>query len=271
MSLEEIQEKINRRKRRKRRRRIIFLIILLLIGLAVFLTNSPMFDVTEVQVSGNEKISSDLIAGEVDSLKGQNIFLFDMDMLMGILSKQPYFSGIETKRTLPGKIEIDIAEKKAEIYYLKDGVAYLLERNSTLLEIGGNPAKGMTTLVDSAEIPALGERLYREDSRKGIFLKEFRYLQGRNISDTLIETIDLTDMTRIRTYYKEIEIILGYDDSLKDKLNKAINIIEGGSLRDKKGYIDLSYPEKPVVFIEPDMDTEEEGNSEGTDTEAPAD
>jgi cell division protein FtsQ len=271
MSLEEIQEKINRRKRRKRRRRIIFLIILLLIGLAAFLTNSPMFDVTEVQVSGNAKISSDLIAGEVDSLKGQNIFLFDMDMLMGILSKQPYFSSIETKRTLPGKIEIDIVEKKAEIYYLKDGVAYLLERNSTLLEIGGNPVQGMTTLIDSTDIPALGERLYSEDSKKGIFLKEFRYLQERNISDTHIETIDLTDMARIRTFYKEIEIILGYDDSLKDKLNKAINIIEGGSLQEEKGYIDLSYPEKPVVFIEPKQDTEEEGNSEGTDTEAPAD
>ncbi len=271
MSLEDIQEKIKRRKRRKRIRRMIFLVILLLAGLAAFLTNSPMFDVTEVQVTGNSKIASELIAGEVESLKGQNIFLFDMDMLLGILSKQPYFSSIESKRTLPGKIDIQIVEKKAEICYLKDGVTYLLERNSTLLEIGGNPLQGMTTLMDSTEIPPLGERLYSEDSKKGIFLKEFRYLQERNISNTIIETIDLTDMARIRTYYKEIEIILGYDDSLKDKLNKAINIIEGGSLQEKKGYIDLSYPEKPVVFIEPEQDTEDEGDSEGTDAEAPAD
>ncbi|WP_152975112.1 cell division protein FtsQ/DivIB [Youngiibacter fragilis] len=271
MSLEEIQEKINRRKRRKRRRRMIIIIMLLLAGAAAFLTNSPMFDVTEVQVTGNSKISSELFAVEVDSLKGQNIFLFDMDMLLGILSRQPYFSSIETRRTLPGKIDIEIQEKKAEICYLKDGVTYLLERNSTLLEIGGNPSQGMTFLVDSTEVPALGERLYSEDSRKGIFVKEFRYLQERNISDTMLETIDLTDMAKIRTHYKEIDIILGYDDSLRDKLNKAINIIEGGSLQDKKGYIDLSYPEKPVVFIEPLQDTEDEVDSEGTDTEAPAD
>lgn len=250
---------------------MIFIIILLLAGLAAFLTNSPMFDVTEVQVTGNNKIESELFSGEADALKGQNIFLFDMDMLHSILSKQPYFSSIESKRTLPGKVDIEITEKKAEIYYLKDGVAYLLERNSTLLEIGGNQVQGMTILIDSEEIPSLGERLYSEDSKKGIFLKEFRYLQERNISDTLIETVDLTDMSRIRTYYRDIEIILGYDDSLKDKLNKAINIIEGGSLQEKKGYIDLSYPEKPVVFIEPVEETEEEGNSEGIDAEAPAD
>lgn len=264
MSLQEVQEKIRLRKKKRRRRRMTFLGFLLLMAGIIFLLKAPMFQITEVTVSGNDRIPLDLIQSELDGLKGQNIFTFNGKVIKEVLSHQEYFETLSFTRKLPAGLGIELKERKAEVAMVSGGVTYLLTRNSIVLEMGGNLEEGMTILRDDAPLPELGEKLYEEESEKGKLLREFRYLQERNISETYLDTIDLRDMTKVRTVYQGMEIILGYGDDLKDKLNKAINIIEGGNLQGKTGYIDMSYPEKPVLFTEAaevSDDTQDEGEA----------
>lgn len=264
MGLQEVQEKIRVRKMKKRRRKVMFLCFLLLTAGIVFLLKAPLFQITEVTVSGNDRISLALIQSELDGLRGQNIFTFHGKVVEEVLSHQEYFESLSFRRTLPAGLAIELKERKAEVAFVNGGVTYLMTRNSIVLEMGGNLEEGMTILIDDAIPPALGEKLYEEESEKGKLLREFRYLQERNISETYLDTIDLTDMAKVRTVYQGMDIILGYGDGLKDKLNKAINIIEGGNLQGKTGYIDMSYPEKPVLFtetVEAQDDTEDAGEA----------
>ena len=249
MSLKEVQDRIKKRKMRRRRRLKFFLLTLIMISSGIFVTNAPYFKVQTISITGNEKISSDLITRETDRLLGENILLFNDDDTKAFFEQQPYFEHMKMKRIFPSTIKITIEEKKAEVNYYKNGVISLATREGLLLEIGANAVEGVT-LKDEIELPELGVNIYEEYPEKVKVLEEFRYLQERNISEISFSELDLRDMTYIRTYYKNLEVRLGYPDSLKEKLNTAINIISDGNLQEVKGYIDLSYVEKPVVYDE---------------------
>ena len=250
----------------------LLLLIIMMISLGMFFTNAPYFDISSIIIEGNDKIPASLIEEEGNRLVGENILLFSSDEMEDSLRKQPYLEDIRISRKFPSAIVVTIKEKKAEVNYSKDGVISLLTREGTLLETGANKVEGVT-LTDQAELPKLGENLYQESPDKIKVLEEFRYLQERNISEVNFTEIDLSDMKNIRTYYNDLEIRLGYTDSLKEKLNAAINIISEGNLNNVKGYVDISYVDEPVVFDEtkleePDEDvepTEDEESSENGD------
>jgi cell division protein FtsQ len=264
MSLKEVQERIRKKKRRRRKRLITLLLILLSISAGIFAVKAPYFRIGNVLVQGNEKIPTALIENEAEDLLGQNIFLYHGDDLETFMQSQPYFQDMEIQRKFPSDLVITITEKKPEVNYYHEGIVSLLTKNGVLLEAGANPIEGVT-LVDQVTLPGLGENIYRDHPEKIKVLEEFRYLQERNISDISFTEIDLTDMKNIRTYYNELEIRLGYPDSLKEKLNAAINIISGGQLEAVKGYIDLAYVEEPVVYDEAMIETPTDGSETPTD------
>lgn len=231
-------------------------------AIGIFLVKAPVFSITEVELAGNVKIPGNVIQSELEGLKGQNIFIFSDKKIREILGYQSYFEGLDVKRYFPRKVVFTIREKKPEVNYNNGGTVSLLTRDGILLEVGANPIEDAVTLIDTAPIPELGVNLYQEDQKKATLLEEFRYLQERNISSTKFLTLDLRDMKNIKTYYNDLEVRLGYSDSLKDKLNRAINIIEGASLEATKGYIDLSFFENPVVFPETAVESPVETSTE---------
>lgn len=250
---------------------MLFLLLLFMISAGVFAANAPYFEIKFVAVTGNDKIPSQLIERETEKLLGENIFLFKTSGIQGVLENQPYFQQMKMKRVFPATIEISVEEKKAEVNYYKDGVISLATREGILLEIGANEVEGVT-LTDEVELPPLGANIYENHPDKRKVLEEFRYLQERNISEIGFSELDLRDMTHIRTYYNDLEVRIGYPDSLKEKLNAAINIINDGNLQTVKGYVDMSYLEKPVVFDEAkvnipteedELDEESEENNDG--------
>lgn len=264
MSLKEVQDRIRKKKRKRRRRIRIFLLVLIMISAGIFVTHAPYFDIQSISIQGNHKISDQLIGKETDQLIGENILLFSMEQTKDFFENQPYFDHMKVKRIFPSTIEITVQEKKAEVNYYKDGVISLATREGILLEVGANAVEGVT-LKDDIALPELGGNIYEAFPEKVKILEEFRYLQERNISDIRFTELDLRDMTNIRTYYNDLEVRLGYPDTLKEKLNTAINIISDGNLEDVKGYVDLSYVEKPVVFDESrviEQTEEEELNEE---------
>lgn len=267
MGLQEVQERIRKRKKKRRRRITLLLLSIVMISLGIFVTNAPYFNISGIIIEGNEKIPSSLIEEEGKKLTGENIFLFSSDEMEESIGKQPYLEDMRITRKFPSTLVVKISEKKAEVNYYKDGITSLLTREGVLLETGTNPVEGVT-LIDQAELPKLGENLYPESQDKIKVLEEFRYLQERNISEIIFTKIDLSDMTNIRTYYNDLEIRLGYTDSLKEKLNAAINIISEGNLSTVKGYVDISYVDEPVVFdetklAEPTEDVESPVNGDG--------
>lgn len=261
MSLKDVQDRIKVKKRKRRKRILTVLFLLILVAGGVFLTHAPYFSVRQLQITGNEKIELRQLESQGAFLLDQNIFLLKQGSLKEQLSNHPYFLDVEVKRILPDGVHLYIKERVAEVNYYNQGVVSLLTGEGILLEIGADPILG-PMLIEELSLPALGTPIYEEASTKKKALMEFTDLMKRNTSSIQFQEIDLRDETNIRTYYKNLEIRLGYGDSMKQKLNAAINIILDGQLEEVHGYVDVSYLAHPVVFDEALQVEEEEVNPE---------
>jgi len=275
VSLKEIQERIERKKRRRKKRVLTVLLMIALSCGVAFLLKAPYFMVEKVTVSGQMEIPKGFVEESARPLFGENIFLMKTQTITEHLKKHPYFSSAEIKRVLPNGISIKVKEHTAKVNYYSNGVYSLLTEQGQLLDVGANPIEGVT-LIDTRPLPELGANIYEDAPEKMRILETFVVLHERNTSVVELPVLDLTESSNIRTYYHDTEIRLGYGDSLKEKLNAAINIILSGHLDEVKGYLDLAYVDDPVIFDagrittpsddgvsgEGEEDQDEEGNEE---------
>lgn len=265
MALHDIKERIRKKKRRRKRRIMFLLIVLLAFSIGVTLLKATSFDIKQVIFTGQEAIPLAYLERQTEGVKGENIFLLRKKEVLSMLDSNAYFKSMTLKRKFPNTIEIELVEKKAEISYPYQGITSLLNKEGVLLQTGTNAIEGGLLLIDDVDLPKLGENLYEEDLTKQNFLKEFRSLQLRNGSEITFYQVDLRDMSKIKTYYRDIEVLIGYPEDLKGKLNAAINIISGGQLYEMVGYVDVSYLDYPVFYDEnaplEDVETPVEGNS----------
>lgn len=275
MSLKEIQERIERKKCRRKKRILTVLLMFALSAGVVFLLKAPYFMVEKVTVSGQMEIPKGFVEESARPLFGENIFLMKTQTITEHLKKHPYFSSAEIKRVLPNGISIKVKEHTAKVNYYSNGVYSLLTEQGQLLDVGANPIEGVT-LIDTRPLPELGANIYEDAPEKMRILETFVVLHDRNTSVVELPVLDLTESSNVRTYYHDTEIRLGYGDSLKEKLNAAINIILSGHLDEVKGYLDLAYVDDPVIFDagrittpsddgvsgEGEEDQDEEGNEE---------
>jgi len=266
MGLQEIQERHKKKKRKRRRRILTMLLLLLLTGAGIFFLKSPMFQLQSVTILGPEKIPEGVLTAEVNALVGQNILLADLDLVKAVLESQAYFDQLRVERKFPQGMVLVITERKAEVNYLLGGINSLLTREGILLEVGANRLEEGLTLLDEKELPPLGQYLYADDPEKAKLLASFRDLQERNVSTVAFQDLDLRDLRNLKTHFGNLEIRLGYPDSLQEKLNAAINIIEGAALQGITGYIDLADLKSPVVFDEQRVLTPAESPSEPLET-----
>ena len=262
MSLKEIQERIERKKRRRRKRILTVLLVLVIAGVIGFLLKAPYFTVGKVTVSGQVEIPKGFVEESAKSLFGENIFLMNTQAITEHLKKHPYFSSAEIKRVLPNGISIKVTEHTAKVNYYSNGVYSLLTETGQLLDVGANPIEGVT-LIDARPLPELGGNIYEDAPEKMRILETFVVLHERNTSVVELSVLDLTESSNIKTYYHDTEIRLGYGDSLKEKLNAAINIILSGHLDEVKGYLDLANADDPVIFDEGRITTPSEDGTSG--------
>jgi len=78
-----------------------------------YVTHSPRFAVSEVEVLGAKTRTSETLLDEAGIAKGQNIFSVDLDEARARVSRDPWVREVTLARRLPGTVVIQIAEREA--------------------------------------------------------------------------------------------------------------------------------------------------------------
>ncbi|MGB3988153.1 MAG: FtsQ-type POTRA domain-containing protein [Minisyncoccales bacterium] len=119
----------------------LILIIIFILSLLYLIIFSPLFEVKEILILGNEKISSEEILEVATKEINSTIFSFDSKSIFFISSKRlsdsltkefPKIGNLEIKRLIPNSIEIEVKERKPiavwcnkECFFLdKEGVIF---------------------------------------------------------------------------------------------------------------------------------------------------
>lgn len=108
-----------------------------------YLTTSPRFDVSKVEVRGVTRIDPDEIQDMLSDLQGQNILLAPLDSYKERLEMHPRILHAEMSRVLPNRIRCTVVEREpvALVYTGRffeigdDGVVMPNDRYSALLDL----------------------------------------------------------------------------------------------------------------------------------------
>lgn len=240
---------------KKRRKRIIKVVKwLTLIGIIIagiiYAMLSPIFNIKNITVSGNAKISSETII----SLSGlnieQNIFNFRTSNITDNIKQNAYIDSVEIRRQLPDEVQIAVQERVAK-YMLTLGNAYVYINNQGyILEI--TSTKGDFPLIVGYETPEEqiqeGNRLNTEDLEKlndVLRIMEAASSVGENITN-LVTQIDISDKSNyILTLEKEKKkIYLGDTANLSTKMLWINELLET-----EKG-------NEGIIYLNLDLNTE---------------
>lgn len=240
----------------KKRRKLIIKIIkwLTLVGIIiagiVYAMLSPIFNIKNISVIGNAKISSETIISLSGLSIGQNIFNFRTSNIVDNIKENAYIDSVDINRKIPDGIEIVVSEREAT-YMLTFGNAYVYINNQGyILEItakeGNYPLLvGYSTAEEQIQE---GNRLNTEDLEKlGDVLRIMDTASSMESKlDSLITQIDISDKSNyVLILEKEKKrVYLGDTTNLSTKILWINELLE--SEKDKEG----------VIYLNVDLNTE---------------
>lgn len=222
--------KTNKVKKNKSGRLKLFFAVILVIFTFILLCSSRLFNITNILVKGNQKLSESKVISASKLEMNTNIFRFNKYKIISNIKENAYIEEAKIKRKLPNKIEIDIKERIvtymlqfADSYVYINNQGYMLEISNEKLEVP--IIVGFTT--DLSNIKA-GNRLNRDDLEKmNIVIKIYEIAKTNNLAD-LITKIDISN-DKNYTIILESEgktVYLGDGSDLNAKMIHLIVLLE---------------------------------------------
>lgn len=183
-----------------------------LVASIVFFMMSPLFNVTEIQVSGNEKIQTDTIISLSRITLGDNIYKTSSKEIQKNIKENSYIQEVNIKRKLPNKIAITIRERRA---------TYMLEYANSFAYIN-NQGYILEISQEKLQVPII----------EGYTTNEEEIKVGSRLSDE--------DLERLETILKIL-------DSASS--NGIANLITRISVEDKQNYTLILEEAKKIVYL----------------------
>ena len=213
------KENVPKKKRRKDRFLLKLAIVLVaIIGAFLFLSSS-FFDVTEITTTGNERISDKEVVKLSGIKKETNIFTLRKKLAISKLEENSYISSAKIIKDYPGKIVIEIVERKpaATIRYgnkfvLINNEGYALETREKRPRIVYLEGIKMKKFVKGEKIKPEDETLYNESMAMIKKMKE---------SDLYFKKIDMRDVKKAKLYIDDMLVIIGDKEDINKNLDNG--------------------------------------------------
>lgn len=259
MNSNRVEDNVINRNRLVRRRRVFFLrrmvfvFLIFIIFLLVFM-NSPIFDVKNVNISGNKVLSKEYITQELNNIFHKNIIFDSMNFNLSTLSENKYVKNIHYKKKYPNTINVIIEEHNIDYFIHSNGLYYIFDRDSKLIDIlDDKPDFDIMEILGVKIFPELeiDQNIFSKDGREVQWLKNLSDLLDLNKSNIKFDYVDLSDVHNVILGYNEMEIKIGSNSDLREKLNIVINTINSNEkIKDSTGYIDVRSKNHPVIFFD---------------------
>ncbi len=170
------------------------LFVVLLVAL-IFFMMSPIFNVTEIIVSGNNVISTETITSLSQIEIGANIYKTSKEIIKKRIKENAYIESVEVKRKLPNKIELVVKERNTSYMLEYAGSFIYINNQGYILEVSNEKLdvpiiEGYTTNTEELQV---ANRLNKEDlTRLEMILKIVEFKESNEILEK-INRINIED------------------------------------------------------------------------------
>ena len=221
------------KKIRKTNKVFITIISILTMSIAILIMAlvTPTFNIKEIRVFGNDKVTTANIINLSGLKIGQNIFRNNKNKIKKAISENTYVDDVQIKRVLPGTIDLTITERKP-MYQVKLISSYIIiDKKGNILENSEN--KENAILIEGIQTPE--EELINGKKLRDVDIEKL--VKTSNIKEKLgeIEGLDLSDVKINIKNEKDFiiylksenkKIYIGDDSNLSNKLLYIKKILE---------------------------------------------
>ncbi len=244
--------KNNKKKDAKKEKRLkilkILALICILIVSIIIIFSSSLFNINNIIVQGNSKLSDEKVISISSIELYTNIFNFSKVKAKLKINENPYVENVKISRKLPSTIVITINERVpsymlqfADSYVYINNQGYMLEISNEKIDVP--ILTGFTT--DLSNIKA-GNRINSEDLKKmGMVIKIYQALSNNGIAEKLSK-IDMSNERNYTLFFDSEgkKVYLGNGSDLSTKVVLLKSILESSS--EKSG----------EIFLNVDLNTE---------------
>lgn len=188
------------------------ILFLALVASFIYFMMSPLFNLAEIQVQNNEKISTDTIISLSNLTIGENIYKTSINTIKKNIKQNAYIESVDIKRKLPNKILITVKERKT---------TYNLEYANSFVYIN-NQGYILDILEDKLDVPII----------EGYTTSGENIIVGNRLNDE--------DLEKLGTVLKIME---------SASMNEISNFITKINISDKQNYTIILEGEKKKVYI----------------------
>lgn len=181
----------------------------------IFFMMSPLFNISEINISGNNSISEETILSLSKIQIGDNIYKTSKKNIKQNIKQNAYIESVEVKRVLPNQIKLMVKERNTTymleysnsfIYINNQG--YILEITNQKLDVP--LISGITTNQEQIQV---GYRLNQEDlTRLEMILRITDSLEANGVTNK-IDRIDISNKQNYTLYMEEENKIIYLGDA----------------------------------------------------------
>lgn len=239
-------------KARRKRNMMIYHVMFLLITMIIFavLSTTVLFNITEVAAEGESIYSAEEIIEAANIRLGANLLRLNTEEnKRNIIDKLVYIDKVQIRKSLPGKLTIQVTGAVERFNIEHDGNYYIISGNGRILGLADRSSKNTAIYGFDPNEPFIGHYVSSQEERKTA------------LAFTLIETaekaglkgivgMDISDPLGIRmNYMNRIELVIGSGVELELKLRVAAEMLENETASHEHGTWTLIDPLRPF-FIE---------------------
>lgn len=200
-------------------------LIIVIIGVSIYVALSPLFNIKEINVTGNSKLSKEKIISLSELKTDENTFKVSKKNIKNKVKANAYIENVKIRRKLPDKVEIIVVERVAT-YMIPFANSYIYINNQGyMLEITSQKAEMPAIVGISTPEEELheGQRLISEDLVK---LGEVLQIMESANANELVDLITKIDISNRQDYILTLE-----------KEKKAIHLGDVSNLSTKMAYV----------------------------------
>lgn len=221
---------------------IIFAIVILAI---ILIFVSGIFNISEIIIEGNDKISNEQIISISQIQKGSNVFSISKKNIEKNLQQNSYINNSVIKRILPNKIKIYINERQAEYAVEYANGYFYIDSDGHMLEISNNE-QNLPIIIGLNSEFIENDVLNNEDLKKLNMILKIMKTAKNNELDNLISKIDVSNEENYIIYL--------------DTQGKVAYLGNGNDLNTRFLYIKAILKEKQgktgEIFVNVDLNSE---------------
>lgn len=244
----------------RKKRKIIFRLIkwtslvVLLIGGGICFLLSSFFNVRNIVISGNEKITQETITSLSGIELEQNTFKISKSKVEQAIKTNAYIDSVKIKRKLPETVEIQVVERKPA-YMLTLGNAYVyMNTQGYLLEISQEKLDSpiITGILTPEDQIQEGNRLCTEDLQKLSGVIQIMDSANSNDIGKLITKINISNkqdyILELKSEKKNVHV--GDTSNLSTKMLYVKKVLQNEKKKEGDIFVNTDLSSKGAVFRE---------------------